>query len=117
MPETLAFLGSSIGFGELAVVFLAVLILFGPRRLPEIARSIGKALEQLRHASQEFKDQVMNIEQEITREEPPDLMPDSPKVEPPAVPPAGQPSAAPSAPPAEPKPPAKGEPRDDSAGR
>lgn len=61
---TLAFLGD-IGGGELLVVFLAILFLFGGKRLPSIARSIGKATEDLRKASQDFKHQLMNADSEL----------------------------------------------------
>ncbi|MBT3192719.1 MAG: hypothetical protein HN341_09220 [Verrucomicrobia bacterium] len=47
---------------ELIVIFVAVLVLFGPRRLPEIAKMIGKTLQELRRASEDFKDQVLSIE-------------------------------------------------------
>jgi TatA/E family protein of Tat protein translocase len=63
-----AFLGGSPGSGELIVIFLVILVLFGPRRLPEIARMIGKALTSLRRASQDFKDQVLSIDQDETRQ-------------------------------------------------
>jgi sec-independent protein translocase protein TatA len=50
---------------ELIVIFMLVLVLFGPRRLPEIAKTIGKVLHELRRASEDFKDQVMSIETEV----------------------------------------------------
>jgi Tat protein translocase TatB subunit len=59
MPAAgLAFLGGAIGGPEVLVIAVAVLILFGPKRLPEIARSIGRTIAQLRQSAQEFKDQV-----------------------------------------------------------
>ena len=64
MPVYLAFFGGDLGPGELILVFLAVLLLFGPRRLPEIARTIGRLTNTLRRASQEFREQVMAIDQE-----------------------------------------------------
>ena len=60
----LAFLGGSVGPGELVFIFVVVLVLFGPRRLPEMARTLGKALAELRKASSDFKDQVMRIEEQ-----------------------------------------------------
>jgi TatA/E family protein of Tat protein translocase len=47
---------------ELIVIFMVILVLFGPRRLPEIAKMIGKTLQELRRASEDFKDQVLSIE-------------------------------------------------------
>jgi TatA/E family protein of Tat protein translocase len=44
-----------IGTTELMVVMLVALIIFGPRKLPELGRSLGQALHQLKHASDDFK--------------------------------------------------------------
>ena len=63
MPVNLAFLSGAPGPGELIVIFLAILVLFGPKRLPEIARMVGKTLNDLRRASQDFKDQIMTIDE------------------------------------------------------
>ncbi len=57
-----AFLSGSPGPFELLVVFLVILVLFGPRRLPEIARMVGKALHEMRRASEDFRNQIMSIE-------------------------------------------------------
>ncbi len=46
------------GAGELFLIFLIVLILFGANRLPEIARSIGKALKEFKKAGREIKEEV-----------------------------------------------------------
>jgi TatA/E family protein of Tat protein translocase len=62
VPVPLGFLSGSPGMGELIVVFCVILILFGPRRLPEIARMIGRTLREIRSASREFRDQVMQID-------------------------------------------------------
>ena len=58
----MAFLAGSPGPMEIIVIFLLILVLFGPRRLPEIAKMIGKTIHELRRASEDFKDQVMAIE-------------------------------------------------------
>jgi sec-independent protein translocase protein TatB len=52
-----------MSFSETIFLFFLALIVFGPKKLPEIARQIGKALNEFRRASNEFKAQ---IEQEIS---------------------------------------------------
>jgi TatA/E family protein of Tat protein translocase len=79
------FLVDSLGVGEILLVFVVVLLLFGPRRLPEIARSIGRTMESLRRASRDFQDQFMNIDREPP---PPRPLPASPAPEPESPPPA-----------------------------
>jgi sec-independent protein translocase protein TatA len=75
---SLAFLGD-IGASELLVIFLAILVLFGSKRLPEMARSIGRALEELRRASQDFRDQIMHAD-EMSPPPPTALPPPAPSV-------------------------------------
>jgi len=48
----LNFLG--IGPGELLFILILALIIFGPRRLPEIGRALGKSIREFRQASQEL---------------------------------------------------------------
>jgi TatA/E family protein of Tat protein translocase len=59
----LAFL-DAMSPGELFLVLAAILLFFGPRRLPELARKAGRVMSELRRASQEFKNQIMQIEEE-----------------------------------------------------
>ncbi|HEX8722584.1 MAG TPA: twin-arginine translocase TatA/TatE family subunit [Pyrinomonadaceae bacterium] len=44
-----------IGTSELMVILVVALIVFGPRKLPELGRSLGQAMHQLRNASDDFK--------------------------------------------------------------
>ncbi len=44
-----------IGTTELLVVLLVALVVFGPRKLPELGRSLGRALRQLQSAPDDFK--------------------------------------------------------------
>ena len=45
------------GIDEMLVIFVLILLLFGPERLPDFARSIGRALRQIRKLSDEVRDQ------------------------------------------------------------
>jgi Tat protein translocase TatB subunit len=51
-----------MSFSETVFLFFLALIIFGPKKLPEIARQVGKYLNEFKRASNEFKSQ---IEQEI----------------------------------------------------
>jgi Tat protein translocase TatB subunit len=48
----------NIGPSELIVIFLVALIVVGPKRLPEIGRTIGKSLREFRRATDDFKQQL-----------------------------------------------------------
>jgi Tat protein translocase TatB subunit len=54
-----------IGTTELIVILAIALILLGPKRIPTIARSIGKALSEFKRAQNEFK---YNLDKEIENE-------------------------------------------------
>jgi sec-independent protein translocase protein TatB len=53
---------NGMSFSETIFLFLLALVIFGPKKLPEIARQVGKYLNEFKRASNEFKAQ---IEQEI----------------------------------------------------
>src|SRR5215472_5044951 len=71
-----------MSFSETIFLFFLALIIFGPKKLPEIARQAGKWMNEFRRASNEFKAQ---IEQEIAHLEVEDrkqtILPPSPAVE------------------------------------
>ena len=69
LPWRLAFLSGSPGAGELLLLFLIVLVLFGPKRLPDVIRTISRTLNELRRASQDFRDHVLSIEAELEADE------------------------------------------------
>ncbi|MGD2294517.1 MAG: TatA/E family twin arginine-targeting protein translocase [Candidatus Aminicenantes bacterium] len=56
----------SIGFPELLIILAVALLIFGPKKLPEVGRSIGRALREFRKTSDEIKDK---LEEEIQAEE------------------------------------------------
>ena len=55
-----------VGFPELVVIFVVALIVFGPRKLPEIGKSLGKSLAEFKRASNELR---RTLEEEIRFEE------------------------------------------------
>jgi sec-independent protein translocase protein TatB len=62
----LAFILEGLGTTELLVILVVALILFGPRKLPQLTRSLGKSLGEFKRASEDFKRQW---EKEVTLEE------------------------------------------------
>lgn len=56
----------SIGPAELVLIFVIALLVFGPKKLPEIGRSVGKALREFKKTSDEIKGR---IEEEIEASE------------------------------------------------
>jgi len=65
----------NIGFPELIVIFVVALLVFGPRRLPELGRSLGRGLAEFRRASTDLKN---SIEREIDVAELENAMADKP---------------------------------------
>lgn len=55
----------SIGFPELLVIFVIALIVFGPRRLPEIGKALGQGINEFKRAS---KDLQTRLEEEIEQD-------------------------------------------------
>jgi TatA/E family protein of Tat protein translocase len=56
----------SLGIPEILLIFVVVLIVFGPRRIPEIGHMLGKALGEFRKATDDIKN---TIEREVRLEE------------------------------------------------
>ncbi len=60
-----------LGFTEILFILLLALLLFGPKRLPELGRHIGRGLAEFRRASNDLRatieDEVHTLEREATR--------------------------------------------------
>ena len=56
----------TLGMPEIILIFVVALLLFGPRKMPQIGRSIGRALGEFRRASNEFK---RTIEDEVAADD------------------------------------------------
>jgi sec-independent protein translocase protein TatA len=52
-----AFIGP-VGWNELVVILIIVLVIFGPRRLPELAEALGKSIRKFKEASREVEEEV-----------------------------------------------------------
>ena len=71
MNATLAVLGLS--GGELVLVLVVILVLFGAKRIPEFAKGLGKGINEFKKASREVTDEI-----ERSVEEPPPSAPKTP---------------------------------------
>lgn len=61
----------SIGMPELVIILMIALIIFGPRKLPELGRSLGKSLGEFKRASNELRntlDEEIRIEEQRSAE-------------------------------------------------
>jgi TatA/E family protein of Tat protein translocase len=80
-----------IGMTELLIVLVVGLLVIGPKKLPELARTLGRGLAEFRRASTEMRREFLDVAE-------------STRIDPPAEDPPGE------------SPPAKGEPGDETSG-
>ena len=75
-----------MSFPDTVVLFVLALLLFGPKKLPQIARQVGKALGEFKRASNEFKAQIESeisqLEFEERKKEQEQQQQNLPKIEP-----------------------------------
>ncbi len=72
-----------MSFPDTVVLFILALLLFGPKKLPQIARQVGKALGEFKRASNEFKAQIESEISQLEFEEKKKAQEESlPKIEP-----------------------------------
>lgn len=55
-----------LGFGELLVILLIALIFIGPKKLPELAKGLGKGLREFQNATKGFSEQLDQAKKEIS---------------------------------------------------
>lgn len=73
----------NVGWGELVLIALVVLMVFGPKRLPEMARSLGQALRNFQRESSKAIDQLREATEEEARAPGPIAVDDGSRVRPP----------------------------------
>ena len=83
-----------IGMPELILILALALIVLGPKRLPDVARALGKGLSEFRRATDQLKEEFRQVEEEIEEntsppasEDDPSLKEDTETTETPAAPP------------------------------
>ena len=81
-----------LGFTEILVILVVALLVFGPDRLPELARNLGRGLAEFRRASSDLRRSVMEAAEEPRSPDP------KPAILPPAAGPADEAAAAPLTP-------------------
>lgn len=62
--DTLAFIGS-LGTPEIILIFVVILLLFGAKKLPELARGIGKSMGEFKKARDDFEREITRSEHEV----------------------------------------------------
>jgi sec-independent protein translocase protein TatA len=56
-----------LGIPELIVIFVIALIVFGPKKLPELGKSVGRAMAEFKKASQEFQESMHSEMREVEK--------------------------------------------------
>lgn len=60
----------NIGFPELMIILTIALLIFGPRKLPELGKSIGQAIKEFKKAGREIREDIkQSVEEEETTKE------------------------------------------------
>jgi sec-independent protein translocase protein TatA len=63
MNSTLAFM--NLGGQEMIIIFLIVLLLFGAKKLPELARGVGKSMGEFKKAREDFEKEITRSEDDV----------------------------------------------------
>ena len=58
-----------LGWSELLIILVIVLIFFGPKRLPEVAEAIGKSMRKFKKASRDVKDEIESGSKNVTEDD------------------------------------------------
>lgn len=66
------------GWPEILVILFIVLILFGAKKLPELARGLGQSLNEFRKAKEEFDHEIKKSADSLEVKEPPEKQPHKP---------------------------------------
>ena len=84
-----------IGMPELLLILGLALIVLGPKKLPELAKALGKGLSEFRRATDELKDEFRKMEHEVEDAKTQAMLSDDPSPEKPVEPGAANPEPTP----------------------
>ena len=60
-----------VGLPEVTVILILALLIFGPKKLPELGKQLGKTLKSLKKASNEFQNEIDQVMKEEDKDESP----------------------------------------------
>ena len=60
-----------VGLPEVTVILILALLIFGPKKLPELGKQLGKTLKSLKKASNEFQNEIDQVMNEVDKDESP----------------------------------------------
>lgn len=66
--NVLLLLPAFISFSEISVILLVSVIIFGPKRIPEIARGLGEGIRAMKKATDDIKQEIMNPVETVKEE-------------------------------------------------
>ena len=56
------------GWGEMTIILIVVLVLFGGKKIPELARSLGLGIKEFKKAKDEIKNEVKSVSEDVELE-------------------------------------------------
>ena len=69
----------NLGMGELIFIFVLALLVLGPKRLPEVGHTIGKALSEFKRATNGLRESITTEFENVARDTPPKDSPSTPE--------------------------------------
>ncbi|MGQ9798827.1 MAG: twin-arginine translocase TatA/TatE family subunit [Ignavibacterium sp.] len=59
----------NLGAGEIILIILVILLLFGAKKIPELAQGLGKGMKEFKKAVRDVEDEIKKADEEIKKEE------------------------------------------------